>query len=52
MVQRLAKAMAQVKAVNTSENLLNDNRQIIYFLYEIKDITKKIHNDIMNSINL
>ena len=52
MVQRLAKAMAQVKAVNTSENLLNDNRQIIYSLYEIKDITKKTHNDIMNSINL
>ena len=52
MVQRLAKAMARVKAVNTSENLLNDNRQIIYSLYEIKDITKKIHNDIMNSINL
>ena len=52
MVQRLAKAMAQVKAVNTSENLLNDNRQIIYSLYEIKDITKKIHNVIMNSINL
>ena len=52
MFQRLAKAMAQVKAGNTSENLLNDSRKIIYSLYEIKDITKKIHNDIMNSINL
>ena len=52
MFQRLAKAMTQVKAGNTSENLLNDSRQIIYSLQQIKDITKKIHNDIMNSINL
>ena len=33
MLQRLPIALAQVKTVKTSENLLNEIRQIIYFLY-------------------
>ena len=33
MLQRLSVALAQVKEGNTSENLLNEIRQIIYFLY-------------------
>ena len=33
MLQRLPIALAQVKAGNTSENLVNEIRQIIYFLY-------------------
>ena len=33
MLQRLPTALAQVKAGNTSENLLNEIRQIIYSLY-------------------
>ena len=33
MLQRLPIALAQVKAENTSENLLNEIRQIIYSLY-------------------
>ena len=33
MLQRLPIALAQVKAVNTFENLLNEIRQIIYSLY-------------------
>ena len=33
MLQRLPIKAAQVKAGNTSENLLNEIRQIIYFLY-------------------
>ena len=41
MLQRLPRALAQVKAGNTSENLLNEIRQIIYFLYRVKEITKK-----------
>ena len=32
MLQRLPIALAQVKAGNTSENLINEIRQIIYFL--------------------
>ena len=41
MLQSLAIALAQVKAVNTSENLLNKIRQITYSLYEAKLITQK-----------
>ena len=33
MLQRLPIALAQVKSGNTSENLLNEIRQIIYSLY-------------------
>ena len=34
MLQRLPIALAQVKADSTTENLLNEIRQIIYSLYE------------------
>ena len=40
ILQRLLIALAQVKASNTSENLLNDIRQIIYSLHWEKEITK------------
>ena len=36
MLQRLPIALAQVKADSTSENLLNEIRKIIYFLYRAK----------------
>ena len=52
MLQKLSVALAQVKAGNTSENLLNEIRQIIYFLYRTKKITEKVYNNIMNSIEL
>ena len=52
ILQRLPIALAQVKAGNTSENLLNEIRQIIYSLYRAKEITKKVYNNIMNSIKL
>ena len=41
LLQRLPLALAQAKAVNTSEHLLNEIRQIIYFLYREKEVTKK-----------
>ena len=49
MLQRLPLALAQVKASNTSENLLNETRQIIYSFYRAKEITKKVYNNVMNS---
>ena len=52
MLQRLAIVLAQVEAGNTSKNLLNEIRKIIYSLYQAKEITKKVHNNIMNSIKL
>ena len=45
MLQRLPVAL--VKACNTSENLLNEIRQLIYFLYQAKQITKKVYNKII-----
>ena len=52
MLQRLPIALAQVKAVNNSENLLNEIRQIVYSLYQSKQITKKVYNNIIKSINV
>ena len=52
MVQILPIALAQVKAGNTSENLLNESRQIIYSLYWVKEIANKVYNNIMNSVKL
>ena len=52
MLQRLPIALAQVKAGNTSENLLNEIRKIIYSLYQVKEITKKAYNNKIISIKL
>ena len=60
MLQTLPIALAQVKAGNTSENLLNKIRKIIYFLYGVKKKMKseklyifcKSTNNILNSIKL
>ena len=41
MLQRLPRALAQVKASNTSENLLNEVRQIIYIYIKKKKLLKK-----------
>ena len=41
ILQRLPIALAQVEAGNTSENLLNEIKQIIYSLYREKEVTKK-----------
>ena len=45
-------AIAQLKAGNTSENLLNEIRQVIYSMYRGKGITKNVSYNIMNSIKL
>ena len=52
MLQRLAIALAQVKAGNNSESLflLNEIRQIVYSLYQSKEIPKKVYNKIIKSI--
>ena len=52
MLQRLPIALAQVKAGNNSETLLNEVRQIVYSLYQSKQITKKVYNNIIKSINV
>ena len=50
MLQRLPIALAQVKASKNSESLLNGIRQIFYSLYQSKQITKKVYNNIIKSI--
>ena len=52
MLQRFLISLSQVKAGNTSENLLNEIGQIIYSLCWAKEITKREYNNIMNSIKL
>ena len=50
MLKRLPIALAQIKAGNNSESLLNEIRQIVYYLYQSKKITKMLYNNIINSI--
>ena len=50
MLQRLPIVLAQVKAGNDSESLLNEIRQFFYSLYQSKQITRKVHNEIIESI--
>ena len=52
MVQRLSIALAQVKAGNTSENLTKRNWSNDIFFVSSKKITKKVYNNIMNSIKV
>ena len=52
MLQRLPIALAPVKVGNNSESLLNEIRQIIYYLYQSKQITKKVYNNIIKSIDV
>ena len=51
-MQRLPIALAKVKAGNTSKKLLNEISQIIYSLYQAKDVTKKVYSNIMNSTKI
>ena len=50
MLKRFPIALARVKAGNNSDSLLNEIRQIVYSLYRSKEITKKVYNNIINSI--
>ena len=52
MFQILPIILAQVKAGNTSEIILNELCQIIYVLHRGKEITKKVYNNITSSIKL
>ena len=50
MLQRLAIALAQVKAGNNSLFILYT--QIVYTLYQSKELTKKVYNNIIKSIQI
>ena len=40
MLQRLPLVLAQVRAASSSESLLNEIRQVVYSLYQSKEICK------------
>ena len=42
MLKKLPIALAQVKAGNNSESLLNEIMQNVYSLYQLKQITKNL----------
>ena len=50
MLQRLPIVLSPVKAGNNLESLLNEIRQIVYSLYQSKEITKRACNHIIESI--
>ena len=52
ILQRLPISLTQIKAGNNSQSLLNEIRQIVYSLYQSKDITKKVYNNILKSIKV
>ena len=52
MIQRLSIALAHVITGNNSENLWNKIKQIVYSLYQSKEIPKKLYNNIIKSIQI
>ena len=52
ILQRLPIAFVQVKAGNKSKSLWNEIREIVYSLYQSKQIAKKAYNNIIQSIQL
>ena len=51
-LQRLPISLAQIKAGNISQSLLNEIRHIVYSLYQSKEITKKVYNNVLKSIKV
>ena len=52
MLKRLLIAPAQIKEGNNSESSLSEIRKIVYSLYRLKEITKKVYNNIIKSLKI
>ena len=50
MLRRIPIALAQLKAVNNSEKLKNEIRQLLYSLYRSKNMTKQVYNNLIKHI--
>ena len=50
MLSRLPITLAQLKAGNNSQKLINEIRQLLYPLYHSKKLTKTIYNHLINAI--
>ena len=52
MLDGLLIALSQLKADNNSENILNEIRQTVFSLHQLKEITKKVYHKIIKSIQI
>ena len=50
MLSRLPINLAQLKGRNNSQKLKNEIRQLLYFLYRSKQLTKQLYNNLINII--
>ena len=50
LISRLAITLAQLKAGNSSEELKNEIRQLLYSLYRSKKLTKQIYKSLIGII--
>ena len=50
MLCRLPICLARLKAENNSEKLKNEIRQLLYYLYMSKNLSKKIYEHLMKTI--
>ena len=50
LLSRLTIILAQLKAVNNSEKLKNEIRQILYSLYRSKKLTKQLYKSLVDII--
>ena len=50
MLSRLPITLSQLKDGNNSDKLKNEIRQLLYFLYRSKKLTKNIYNNLTNII--
>ena len=50
MLSRLPITLAQLKAGSNSQKLINEIRELLYFLYGSKKLTKTIFNHLINAI--
>ena len=52
MLTRLPISLVQLKAGNNSEELKNEIRQLLYSLYDSKNITKQVYNNLISTYEL
>ena len=52
ILQILPITLAQVNVGNNSKGLLNEIRQVAYSLYQSKEITKKVYNNTIKSMQI
>ena len=48
MLSRLSITLAQLKAVNNSEKLKNETRQLLYSLHRSKKLTRQLYKSLIN----